>query len=165
MTQQDFEHIVIPARKHAVATALRFGLSSDEAEDVAQDVMLRLWAMHDQLRTDLPIPTYAAFIAKQRCIDLWRLRHEEQEIDDTLYIIEESNQQDQLESKELEEWLLRQIERMPSTSGIVLRMRQIEHRELSDIATLLGITQHSAETLLSRARRQLMEQLKRRNKL
>jgi RNA polymerase sigma-70 factor (ECF subfamily) len=56
-----------------------------------------------------------------------------------------------------------QIERLPSTSGIILRMRQLEHRELKEIADILGIRQTSVSTLLSRARNELMEKLRRRN--
>ena len=85
-------------------------------------------------------------------------------MDDTLSIIEESNQHDRLEYKELEEWLFRRIDQLPSTCGIILKMRQLEHRELDEIATLLGISKSSVSTLLSRARHQLLEQLKRRNK-
>jgi RNA polymerase sigma-70 factor (ECF subfamily) len=46
---------------------------------------------------------------------------------------------------------------------MVLRMRQLEHRELSEIADILGIRQTSVSTLLSRARHELLNKLKRRN--
>ena len=69
-----------------------------------------------------------------------------------------------LEYKELETWLEKRIDSLPSTSGIILRMRQIENRELDEIASILGISKASVSTLLSRARRQLLDELKRRNK-
>ena len=70
---------------------------------------------------------------------------------------------DELEYKELKEWLTRQIELLPPTLGIVLRMRQIERRSVQEISTLLGIGERSVSTLLSRARHQLKEELEKRN--
>ena len=77
-------------------------------------------------------------------------------------IVDEDTPQDQQEYNELEKWLDEQIDSLPSTSGMVLRMRQLEHRELSEIADILGIRQTSVSTLLSRARHELLNKLKRR---
>ncbi|MBR1667815.1 MAG: sigma-70 family RNA polymerase sigma factor [Bacteroidaceae bacterium] len=164
MTQQEFEHRAMQMRTKAVRVACQFGLPMEEAEDVAQDVMLRLWCMHEDIHPHDPTEVLAAMMSRRCCIDRWRLRKQEVEVDDTLSIIEESNQHDRLEYKELEEWLFRRIDQLPSTCGIILKMRQLEHRELDEIATLLGISKSSVSTLLSRARHQLLEQLKRRNK-
>ena len=78
-------------------------------------------------------------------------------------LVDESSLYDRLEYAELEQWMTEQIARLPSTSGIVLTMRQLEHRELSEIADILGIRQASVSTLLARARHELMNKLKRRN--
>ena len=161
MTQKDFEHIAPAMRAKALAVAHGFGFSTDEAEDVAQDVLLKLWCVHERLTLEVSL---AAVAAKRCCIDKVRLRHHEEEIDEYTVPLETSNQHDQLEYEELERWLFRQIDQLPSSCSIILRMRQLEHRELDEIATLLGITKSSVSTLLSRARRQLLQELKRRNR-
>jgi RNA polymerase sigma-70 factor (ECF subfamily) len=78
-------------------------------------------------------------------------------------VVDEGTLYDHLEYTELEQWMNEQIDRLPTTSRIVLTMRQLEHRELSEIAGILGIRQTSVSTLLSRARHELMEKLKRRS--
>lgn len=163
MTPKQFEHKVMEMRTQALRVACRFGLPTEEAEDVAQDVMLRLWAIHERIGADDPVERLASIAARHACIDNLRLRRKQEDIERSEVIAEEQNQHDALEYKELEHWLFRQIEQLPGTYGIILKMRQLEHRELHEIATLLGITQSSVSTLLSRARRQLLEQLKRRN--
>ena len=80
-------------------------------------------------------------------------------------IVDEDSLYDKLEYAELEQWMKEQIDNLPSTSSIVLRMRQLEHRELSEIAEILDIRQTSVSTLLSRARNELLNKLKRRNQL
>ena len=40
-------------RTKAVSIAERFGFAQDDAEDIAQDVMLRLWSLHEQISEEL----------------------------------------------------------------------------------------------------------------
>ena len=151
-------------RAKAVSTAERFGYSQDDAEDIAQDVMLRLWNLHEQLRDAAHLKASTAITAKRLCIDRWRTTHQHLKIDDVIPMVDEDSLYDQQEYAELEKWLDEQIDSLPSTSGMVLRMRQLEHRELSEIADILGIRQTSVSTLLSRARNELLNKLKRRNR-
>ena len=150
-------------RAKAVSIAERFGYAPDDAEDVAQDVMLRLWCLHEQINDAAHLKASAAITAKCVCIDKWRTTRQHYEIGNMTPLIDEDTLHDQLEYADLEQWLFKQIDALPSTSGIVLRMRQLEHRELSEIADILGIRQTSVSTLLSRARNELLNKLKRRN--
>jgi RNA polymerase sigma-70 factor (ECF subfamily) len=81
----------------------------------------------------------------------------------TIPLIDEVSLHDRLEYAELERWIGEQIDSLPSTAGMVLRMRQLEHREIDEIADILGIRATSVSTLLSRARNELLNKLKRRN--
>jgi RNA polymerase sigma-70 factor (ECF subfamily) len=73
--------------------------------------------------------------------------------------------QELLETKENEEWLTRKLEQLPTTQRTLLYMRQVERRSHEEIASLLGIEITSVSTLLARARRSLLEDIKRRNKI
>lgn len=163
MTQEEFTYMASGMRTKAVLMAEQFGYSQDDAEDIAQDVMLRLWSLHEQLRDAAHLKASTAVTAKRICIDKWRTTHQHLKIDDTMPIVDEDSLHDQQEYEELEKWLDEQIDSLPSTSGMVLRMRQLEHRELSEIADILGIRQTSVSTLLSRARNELLNKLKRRD--
>jgi RNA polymerase sigma-70 factor (ECF subfamily) len=90
--------------------------------------------------------------------------HVHEDMGETLLIVDENTLHDRLEYSDLEKWMDNQIESLPTTSRIVLTMRQLEHRELSEIADILGIKQSSVSTLLARARNELRNKLKRRNK-
>ena len=163
MTQEEFTQMADETRAKAVSVAERFGCSQEDAEDIAQDVMLRLWGLHGQLSDANRMKASAVIIAKRACIDRWRTTHQHREISDAMPIADEDSLHDRLEYAELEQWLNDEIDRLPSTSAMVLRMRQLERRELSEIADILGIRQTSVSTLLSRARHELLNKLKRRN--
>jgi RNA polymerase sigma-70 factor (ECF subfamily) len=70
---------------------------------------------------------------------------------------------EELESKENDEWLSAKLQQLPTTQRTLLYMRQVERRSHEEIARLLGIEITSVSTLLARARRTLLEEIKRRN--
>lgn len=164
MTQEEFILMANGMRTKAVSVAERFGYSQDDAEDIAQDAMLRLWNLHGQLSDAHHLKASVVITAKRLCIDQRRTLHQHQAINEAIPIADEETLHDQLEYAELERWLDEQIGQLPTTSAMVLRMRQLERRELSEIADILGIRQTSVSTLLSRARYELLNKLKRRNR-
>ena len=163
MTQEDFKYMANETRRKAVSVAERFGYSQYDAEDIAQDVMLRLWSLHEQFTNAAHLKASASITVRHACIDRWRTTHQHKVIDNAMPITDEDTLYDRLEYAELEQWLEEQIGQLPSTSATVLRMRQLEHREVGEIADILGIRPSSVSTLLSRARNELLNKLKRRN--
>jgi RNA polymerase sigma-70 factor (ECF subfamily) len=69
-----------------------------------------------------------------------------------------------LEAKEDAEWLERRISQLPTTQHTLLYMRQVERRSHKELSALLGISEASVSTLLARARRTLLEEIKQRNR-
>lgn len=163
MTQKEFIYQAGETRAKAVSLAGQYGYSQDDAEDIAQDVMLKLWNLHEQLNDVAHLKASAVITTKRVCIDRWRTTHQHAELAGIMPLIDEDSLHDQLEYTELEHWICEQIDSLPSTAGMVLKMRQLEHRELGEIADILGIQQTSVSTLLSRARSELLNKLKRRN--
>ena len=49
MEKSAFEHMARTWREKALSVSIHYGAGRDEAEDIAQDVMLRLWQMHQEL--------------------------------------------------------------------------------------------------------------------
>ena len=52
MKDKEFEHIAPVLRRRSVATARSFGLDADDAEDVAQDALLKLWSLRGELKVE-----------------------------------------------------------------------------------------------------------------
>ena len=135
----------------------------DMAEDIAQDVMLRLWQMHDELERFRSVEAIVTLMAKHTLRDLQRRRTAES-LEDATMVSLTSSPQEELEAKENEEWLTMKQQQLPTTQRTLLYMRQEERRSHEEIAQLLGIETTSISTLLARARRTLLEEIKRRNK-
>ncbi len=168
MEESAFERHARQWRLKAVSTSRSYGADEAEAEDVAQDVMLRLWQMHDELDRYRSVEALVVVMARRMT---WSLSRPLSRMD-TLEVVRHSppwegetpTPQEVLEEKENEAWLERRLGQLPPTQRTLLYMRQVERRSHQELSQLLGIELTSVSTLLARARRTLLEEIKQRNK-
>ena len=163
MERSAFEQKARTWREKALKASRHYGAGEDMAEDIAQDVMLRLWQMHDELERFRSVEAIVTLMAKHTLRNLQRRRTAES-LEEATIVSLTSSPQEELEAKENEEWLIMKLQQLPTTQRTLLYMRQEERRSHEEIAQLLGIETTSVSTLLARARRTLLEEIKRRNK-
>ena len=164
MDKVAFEQQARTWRQKALSVSMSCGAGRDEAEDIAQDVMLRLWQMHDELERFDSIEALAALMARHLLRNHQRRRKPET-LNEAMTVSISSGPHEQLEMKEDDQWLTKRLEQLPTTQRTLLYMRQAERRSHEEIAQLLCIETTSVSTLLARARRTLLEEIKRRNNL
>lgn len=166
MEQSAFEQIA-PLLRQKACQASRFqGADEAEAEDIAQEVMLRLWQMHEELSVGSRLGNLVSLMARNQTIDHQRKAR-------TISLSEEQSRRlrtmatpaTTLEEAEDEEWLRQKLKQLPTTQHTILYMRQVERLTAQEIAVRLGIAETSVSTLLARARRALLEEIKKRNKI
>lgn len=158
MQQSDFEQNAPQWRELAIRTSLTFGATAMEADDVAQDVLLKLWLMRHEVKRYRSTEALVAVMARNLTIDT----HRKNRI--TNIGIEQMRQADHtsdpaqlLIEAEQETRLMKMVNDLPTRQHAVLVMRQVEHRTYTEIASILGIEETSAKTLLSRARKTLLK--------
>lgn len=74
MTENEFIHIVPQLRQITLQISQGYGVGCDEAEDIAQDAMLKLWAIKDDIQSAAHAKGSMGCIAKHLCIDFFRKR-------------------------------------------------------------------------------------------
>ena len=163
MDRSAFEQQARSWRKKALQVSINCGAGREEAEDIAQDVMLRLWQMHDDLdRYEKPEALVA--LMSRHLLRNQQRRRKQQLIDEAMVVSLSSSPHDLLEMKDDDAWLEKRLRQLPTTQRTLLYLREVERRSHEDIARLLGIETTSVSTLLARARRRLLEEIKQRNK-
>ena len=163
MDRSAFEQQARSWRKKALQVSINCGVGREEAEDIAQDVMLRLWQMHDDLdRYEKPEALVA--LMSRHLLRNHQRRRKQQLIDEAMVVSLSSSPHDLLEMKDDDAWLEKRLRQLPTTQRTLLYLREVERRSHEDIARLLGIETTSVSTLLARARRTLLEEIKQRNK-
>ena len=164
MERSAFEQKARTWREKALSVSRHYGAGIDEAEDIAQDVMLRLWQMHDELEQYRSVEAIVSLMARHQLRNHQR-RKPSEVLDEAMIVSLTTSPQEVLEMKEDDKWLSEKLQQLPTTQRTLLYMRQVERRSHEEIATLLGIETTSVSTLFARARRTLLEEIKRRNQI
>jgi DNA-directed RNA polymerase specialized sigma24 family protein len=81
MNQKEFEAIVMSARQTALNVCHSYGMDEDQSEDIAQDTMLKLWTIHQELPVGKPVEGLAAVVSRHLVIDLLRQQRKTVPID------------------------------------------------------------------------------------
>ena len=125
---------------------------SPEAEDVVQDVLLKLWSLHVELHS--PIAPLARVLVRNVSIDLLRRRRPTVEMPEK-GIADAGPMQPQYAVTV--ERIMQMVGELPPRQQIILRLRHIEEMEITDIARLLGTNDVAVRKALSRARKTLRD--------
>lgn len=148
MTQEEYKEEVRRIRPRLLTIARRY-LDDDDAEDVVQDVLLRLWQMVDKLR--MPLDGLASVLVRNLCVDKERRRHR------TLALTEAGDNEDNGQDERIER-MMGIIESLPSLQQTILRLRHMEGMEMKDIAEIIGSSEVALRKALSRARQAVRQQ-------
>ena len=151
MTTEEFQQQAEELRIKLVRVAQKYLGNTDEAEDIAQDAMVKLWLMREQLT--LPIAGMASIVTRNLCIDALRKKHQ------TVDIAQLPDEADFSDDGEQIEQMLKVIDSLPSTQRTILRMRHLQGMEMREIALVLGSTEVAVRKTLSRARKVVRNRL------
>lgn len=154
-----FEQQASRLRATALKASANAGADADMAQDIAQETMIRMWQMRDDPRLCNP-HGYAATIARHLTLNHLRSQQPLPMDERHTALLSAPSPLDIMIQHEEEQWLQQRIRDLPPTQHAVLHMRQVEHRTNTQIAALLGIKETSVSTLLGRARRQLLEEIR-----
>ena len=150
MTQTEFTQEVRRMRPMLVNTALRIVGNADEAEDVVQDALLRLWTIHDRVDN---LPGMARVVVRNLSLDLVRHRPQLVGIDNVL-------EDDGAEDDSRIEQMMTLINDLPTRQQTILRLRHVQGFSMQDIAQLVGSSEAAVRQSLSRARRTVRRRMR-----
>ena len=165
MSEKEFEARAVELREKAVATCLSCGADMMQAEDVAQDVLLRLWQLRDTLDRYRSLEALVVVMARHNLASLHRNDNNNvpiMSVNPKQLKSQLITPDDSLISSQEVAWLNAAMQRLPSTQYAVLHMRQVECLSYDEIACRLGIENSTARSLLSRARFKLLNEIKKR---
>ncbi|MDO4496785.1 MAG: RNA polymerase sigma factor [Bacteroidales bacterium] len=153
---------MMPHSRKIFAVAFRYLQRADEAEDLVQDVCIKLWQMRDELPSEERLLPYILTMARNLSIDRLRARHEydvtatTDETDapppnDEPYIDNRVEDHDRLRRT------MELIRQLPPDQQKVLRLKAMHDLDNDEITKLTGFQPDNVRQLLSRARRKLKE--------
>ena len=160
MTQSEFLEIVLPFKDKLYRLAKRLLISSEEAEDATQEVLLKLWSGKKKMATYNNVEAFAMTMTKNFCLD--RLKSKQAgnlKLVHSNYASGETSLQRQVEVRDSLGWVEQIMDELPQQQRMVLQLRDIESYEYEEIEKLMDMKPTAVRVALSRARKAVREKL------
>lgn len=156
MNEKEFKHIAHELQPDLLPIARKIIGDEEEAKDVVQDSLLRLWQLKEEVQN---VRGFARILVRNRSLDILRKRKSsvQVEISETADIVTSDDRDERIER------MMTLVGNLPTMQQTVLRLRHMEGKEMSEIAELIGTTEQAIRQSLSRARRAVLASYNKQN--
>ena len=160
MTQSEFLNVVMPFKDKLYRLAKRLLVSSEEAEDATQEILMKLWAKNNKISSYKNVEAFAMTMTKNFCLDRLKSKQSSNlKLVHSNYTDESSSLQKEVEVKDSLSWVEKIMEELPEQQKMVLQLRDVEQYEFEEISELLDMKPTAIRVTLSRARKAVREKL------
>ena len=155
MKEISFQNDVLPLKNKLFRLALRITLNREEAEDVVQDTLIKVWNARDRWQELDSIEAYSLTIARNLSLD--RIKKMENQNDsleeqNTERLDETSTPSERMIQKDKLDIVRNIIDELPEKQRSCLQLRDIEGKSYKEIADILSITEDQVKVNIFRAR-------------
>lgn len=148
--------------------ALHFSSRQEQAEDLTQDIFLRLFRNLRKYRGDVPLVAWTLRLSRNLCIDHYRRTRREREtvfLSEAALELATSGADPQLDAQRRE--LLTQVHaalrEMREELAIVVSLRDLQGLTYLEISSLLDLRVGTLKSRLNRGRRELIDRIRKRH--
>ncbi len=156
MTHETFKNTVFCLKDEMYRFAKRFVMSSDEAEDVVQDLMMKFRKKKEDLANFGNLKSYVLKSVKNECLN--RLKHHDVKMGFADFQIHRSELY-QIETNNLKEQILGFINGLPEKQKAVIHLKDVEEYDVPEISEILEMEENAVRVNLMRARTKIKEQI------
>jgi len=142
--------------------AFRLMNSREEAEDIVQEVYVKLWGMRNDLPNYNSIEALCVRITRNLCLDHLRRRKVNHDAMKAEQVKQESYPEtpsENLEKKEDAELVHILISALPEPQRSLVHLRHLEGKEYEEIAEMVNMNVNAIRVSISRARKQMREMI------
>lgn len=161
MTIKEFQNTILPIKNTLYRLAKRVVGETSEAEDVVQEVFVKIWKQRNQLAEIANMEAWCMRLTKNLSIDKLRSKHRRTESLDKGFeqVDDEQNPYQFVEMNDTMNQIGKMMDALPEKQKMVMHLRDIEGLAYQEIAETLEIPMNQVKVYLYRARKQIREQI------
>lgn len=132
--------------------ALRITANSQEAEDVVQDVIIKLWKMQDRLEEIENLEAFVMRTTRNLALDRQRMKVNQTENLDGIDLPSSSSVEQSMEHEERIQSIRDAMLQLPEKQRTAMQLRDFEGYNYKEIADMMQITEDQVKISIFRAR-------------
>jgi RNA polymerase sigma factor (sigma-70 family) len=164
MEAKEFKIKVLPLGQKLHRFASSMIKDVHEAEDIVQEIYLKLWKMKDKLEQIENIDAFAFRMTRNQCLD--RIKAKKLQLYDNPVeagfgeeVAETPNPEDQAVISDTMSQVHNAMDRLPEQQKTIIHLRDIEGYEYEEIAEILEMEVNAIRVNVSRARKTIRESI------
>jgi RNA polymerase sigma-70 factor (ECF subfamily) len=158
MTVETFKIEVLPLKHKLFRFAKRLMKNMPDAEDIVQEVFLRLWVRRESLAEYKSVEAFAMTITKNLCLD--RMKSKDYKTEELTIVHQQVSHATPYKKLELTDTYNRIqmiMNSLPEQQRMIIHLRDIEGFEFEEIEEIMNINLNTIRVNLSRARKRIKE--------
>ncbi len=156
MSPKSFRKNVLVWRREMLLIALKTLNNEHDAEDVIQEVFLKLWVARASLHKIEKIEAYLTTMVKNRCLDKIKLKKQNVDVAEVPIVSGQTFEED-FQNKETVEIIAYLIEQLPELQKMMIKMHDMDGYTTVEIAKNTGTSVEAIRMNLSRARKRVRD--------
>jgi RNA polymerase sigma-70 factor (ECF subfamily) len=164
-----FNELVSVYRNRVINTCYRFLLVEEDAEDVSQEVFIEVYKSIKSFRSDSKLSTWILRIAVSKSLDEIKKRQRKKRISSVFkkvhledlanWLVGGPSPEKQLSEKENMKEIMKAMDALPDNQRIAFTLSKVEGYTNPEIAEIMKTTTTAVESLLYRAKKELIRAL------
>lgn len=163
MKKISFRTDVLPLKNELFRLALRITLNREDAEDVVQETMIRVWNRRDQWEQIESIEAFCTTICRNLALDKTKrasnqdasLDNEGHDAPDHSY---SANPEEQAVQRDRVERVRKLMDLLPEKQRTCMQLRDVEGKSYKEIATVMDISEQQVKVNIFRARQTIKQE-------
>lgn len=160
MKNISFTADVLPMKNLLYRLALRITMNREEAEDIVQDTLIKVWNKRDDWENIESIEAFSLTVCRNLALDrMKKAERQHASLDE-----QQAERPDRsrsplelMEQRDRVETVRRLVNSLPEKQRSCMQLRDFEGKSYRDIATILGITEEQVKVNIFRARQTIKQ--------
>lgn len=160
MTADEFKSRLLPVKNKLFRLAFTLLMNRQEAEDVVQEVYLKMWNMRNDLAKYKSTNALMITITRNQCLDKLKMKkNKAHSLFEDYNLNQAESLDEQADNSDLVFAVKKLIQLLPEQQKTIIQLRDIEGYEFEEIANITGYDMNYIRVNVSRARKKIKESI------
>ncbi len=130
----------------------------EEAEDVVQEVFLKVWKMRDELEKYRSVEALMMTMTRNMCLDKLKMKkNKAMSLQPEWNVLQQENPHEQSEQRDLVRKVKSVMNQLPEQQRTIIQLRDVEACTFDEMMEITGFDKNYLRVNLSRARKKIRE--------